>query len=176
MGLWKLLLTPVLGPLAGVWYLGSEITSIAKSVAGNVIYDKVSSLKVGSVVYCNLVNRAEHSGIYIGNNSIVHLDGSGLIEIVSPSEFLNRLGGFNLAISIFVSCKDGVAVGNSSVGRRAKSMVGKQRKYSLLMDNCHQFSSGCLTGDFENSSNFFWMLKNDVEKNLGGNEWRVWDI
>jgi len=39
--------------------------------------------KIGSVVYCDLW-MVEHSGIYIGNNRIVHLDGSGKIEIVTP--------------------------------------------------------------------------------------------
>jgi hypothetical protein len=55
-------------------------------------------------------------------------------------------------------------------------MVGSSRAYNLLLDNCHQFTSGCLSGDFENPSNFMYFLKGDAEKYLKCNEWRVWDI
>ena len=35
---------------------------------------------VGSVVYCNLSMVAEHSGIYVGDGQIVHLNGNGRME------------------------------------------------------------------------------------------------
>jgi cell wall-associated NlpC family hydrolase len=56
---------------------------------------------VGSVVYCDLALTTEHSGIYVGENQIVHLDGDGDIQIVSPDDFLARLDGFNLAMSSY---------------------------------------------------------------------------
>ena len=40
--------------------------------------------KKGSIVYCDLAFFVEHSGVYIGNNKIVHLDGSGYVEVVTP--------------------------------------------------------------------------------------------
>ncbi|MNE00608.1 hypothetical protein D3C80_930220 [compost metagenome] len=55
-------------------------------------------------------------------------------------------------------------------------MVGQTRSYNFLLDNCHQFTSGCLTGDFENSSNFLWMMKDEAKKTLSVNNWRFWDI
>lgn len=35
------------------------------------------------------------------------------------------------------------------------------------MDNCHQFSSGCITGNTENSDNFFWMLEDTLKRKVG---------
>ena len=129
--------------------------------------------EVGSVVYCDLAfGYMDHSGIYIGNNEIVHLSGNGDIEVVSPKQFID--GG--TACSIYVSCRETEAVGSRSVARRAESMIGSSRDYSFLIDNCHQFSAGCLTGDFDNSNNFLWMLKDESKKILGSNSWRYWDI
>jgi hypothetical protein len=47
--------------------------------------------------------------------------------------------------------------------------------YNLILDNCHQFTSGCLSGNFENAHNFFWMVRDETFKVLGANGWRVWD-
>jgi hypothetical protein len=105
----------------------------------------------------------------------VHLDGGGLVEEISPKEFLGRLGGFNLAMTIYVSSRNGLAVGDEEVARRAKSMIGKSRSYNFLFDNCHQFTAGCLTGNFDNTKNFVWMLKDEASKALGSQEWRAWD-
>lgn len=148
--------------------------NLAESFIDNVIRDTVYPVK-GSMVYCDLAfGNAEHSGIYIGGNKIVHLDGSGDIEIVSPKRFLDRLGGFNSAISIYVSCDGDSPVGGSTVAERAKRMIGKCRNYNVILDNCHQFTSGCMSGNFENSDNFLWMLKDTAKSEISANTWRVW--
>lgn len=150
--------------------------SFAESFVDNVIRDKVDEPAFGSVVYCDLAGGyGEHSGIYIGNDQIVHLDGSGAIEIVGPHSFLNRLGGANLAITIYASCRDTTPVGSTAAGKRAQSMVGGARDYSVIMDNCHQFTSGCITGNWENADNFLMFLKNTTYKHLGTDSWRSWD-
>jgi hypothetical protein len=128
---------------------------------------------IGSILYCDLVmGRAEHSGIYIGNNEIVHLRGTGNIEVVTPSDFIKG----TTALSIYVSCCGASAVGSNDVARRARNMIGQSRNYNFIFDNCHQFSAGCLTGNFENSCNFLWMLKEESSKKLDSNDWRQWDI
>ena len=43
----------------------------------------------GSIVSC-LLGPVDHSGVYVGNNSIIHRDGSGFIAEVSPREFIER--------------------------------------------------------------------------------------
>lgn len=128
---------------------------------------------VGSILYCDLAfGYMEHSGVYIGNNRIVHLAGRGDIEVVSPKQFVS--GG--TGVSIYVSCRDTHAVGSSIVAERALERVGQSRDYNFVMDNCHQFSAGCLTGDFDNSSNFLWMLKDESKRKLKSDTWRLWDI
>ncbi|MEJ2676599.1 MAG: hypothetical protein P8011_15675 [Acidihalobacter sp.] len=79
-------------------------------------------------------------------------------------------------MNILVSCRGASAVGSKKTADRAKSAVGKVRDYNFVLDNCHQFSAGCLTGDFDNSCNFLWMLKDETKNELGSDTWRHWDI
>lgn len=139
-----------------------------------IFEDKVYPVP-GSVVLCDLVAGEYHSGIYVGNNRIVHLEGNGDICSVSPERFLKRLGGFTGACSIFVSCgEDGEPVGNAETAERAISMAGENRDYHLLLDNCHQFTSGCITGDFDNSENFTMLLKSTSKELFGAEKWLLW--
>ncbi len=155
---------------------GKVADNLAESFVDNIIRDKVAPA-IGSILYCELVfGTAEHSGIYIGENKIVHLDGSGRVGKVSPIKFMDRLGGLNSAISIYVSCDGCSAVGSNDIAMKAKSMIGHERDYNLILNNCHQFASGCITGNFENSDNFLWMLKHTTEKSISANTWRVWDV
>lgn len=147
--------------------------NLAESFIDNVIRDKVSP-KIGSVVYCEMAfGLAEHSGIYVGNGKIVELSGDGVIRQVSGYDFMDSK--VPTARSIYVSSQNGKAIGSEKVAERALNMLGRQREYNLILDNCHQFSAGCLTGDFENANNFLWMLKHEAEKRWGKLEWRVWD-
>ena len=54
-------------------------------------------------------------------------------------------------------------------------MIGYKRNYNMVSDNCHQFTSGCLTGAFENADNALSMLKTRAENTLRADNWRVWD-
>lgn len=156
--------------------LANAAKAFAESFIDNVFRDSVTSPAPGSVLYCDLfLGQAEHSGIYVGNNQIVHLDGTGRIELVSPAVFLKRLDGNSTGSSIYVSCKAGRSVGSKEVAKRALSSVGQDRDYSLLFDNCHQFTAGCLSGEPENAHNFLWMLKMEAQRVLGADEWRVWE-
>ena len=67
-------------------------TAIACGVAKSAYktFDTKVMPKKGSVLYCDLTGSfLEHSGIYVGDNRIVHLNGKGEIEVVSPAEFLS---------------------------------------------------------------------------------------
>ena len=129
--------------------------------------------KVGSIVYCGLAaNQLEHSGIYIGDNRIVHLNRHGYIEIISPQQFIS---GITTGNEIYVSCEGEWPVGCDEVADFAESMVGIIRNYHVLVDNCHQFSAGCLMKDPENYNNFLWFLKDEAKKRLGADNWRLWD-
>ena len=129
----------------------------------------------GTPVYCNLAVEFEHTGICIGDDKIVHLNGDGKIEIVSPRQFVARLDGLNPAISIYCASRNGKALGNASIAARARSMVNRRRNYHFLFDNCHQFTCGCLSGDFENPCNFFWMVEAEISDKLGSFTWAEWN-
>lgn len=141
--------------------------------------DTVDDLVEGSVVYRDLSadqgvrfrDFVEHSGIHVGGYQIVSLSDTGEIVAESTRDFLE--GGPNRFI--WVSCRGAAAVGKRVVAKRARAMVGHERDYNMVLDNCHQFASGCLTGDFENADNFLWMLKHTAESTLRANNWRVWD-
>jgi hypothetical protein len=128
----------------------------------------------GTPVYCNLAVVAEHTGIYIGNNEIVHLSGDGNIEIVSPAEFVGRLDGLNPAVNIYFATYKGKALGNRTIADRTRAMVGSCRNYSVAFDNCHQFTCGCISGDFENPCNFFWMVEAEIRNKWDGLVWQNW--
>lgn len=128
---------------------------------------------IGSILYCDLAfGYMDHSGVYVGNNEIIHLSRNGHIESVTPKEFIS--GG--TACSIYVSCYKSVAVGSEIAAKRAKNMLGRTRNYNVILDNCHQFSVGCLTGDFDNTCNFLWTLKDRAKKELHASSWRYWNI
>ena len=149
------------------------------------VSSKINQLRTGSVsctkpvpgtpVYCNLAVAFEHTGIYIGNNQIAHLNGDGLIEAVSPGEFIGRLDGSNPAMSIYFAEYGGKSLGRSTIADRARSMISSRRDYKVLFDNCHQFTCGCISGDFENPCNYFWMVKMEIKSKFGTFSWKEWN-
>ena len=142
----------------------------------NLFRDSVSMLERGCVVYRDLWPEsspgvAAHSGIYIGGGQVVSLGRNGEIRSEGVDVFRRAEG---VACDVYVSCIDSASVGDEEVADTAKEMVGTARSYNLLLDNCHQFTSGCLTGDFENSDNFLTFVKATTSRTLGANTWRVW--
>ncbi|KKO47674.1 hypothetical protein VT06_15790 [Arsukibacterium sp. MJ3] len=125
----------------------------------------------GSVVYCDLAfGFAEHTGIYLGGGRIAHLNGNGIIESVDQHDFVKGTP----SIRIVVSARNTSAVGCGKVAERARTMLGSRRRYNFILNNCHQFTAGCLTGDVENANSFLWMVKFEAEKKLRADSWRAW--
>ncbi len=146
--------------------------NLAESFVDNVFRDKAYP-EIGSVLYCDLaLGYMEHSGIYVGDGMTASLSRDGEIKLQHPSEFVGR----STAFSIYVSCQDTEAVGSEAVAQRAMDAVGSTRGYNFILDNCHQFTAGCLTGDFDNTNNFLKFLKQEAKDALGANSWRVWDL
>lgn len=115
--------------------------------------------------------------MYIGNE-IIELDGEGKIRSVSPDKFLDS-SVYRTGTKIFIACTEtGEVLSDFEIKSRARGVLGKRREYNPILDNCHQFTSGCITGDFENSDSFFWMLVDTIEKEMNdGNNvvWIPWD-
>jgi hypothetical protein len=124
----------------------------------------------GSILYTDLFGEyAQHSGVYIGHGRIVDLNRHGEIQIVSPREFMS--GGTGTEIR--VSCIGSRAIGSREVARRAYLKVGQRRDYHMLFNNCHQFASGCLSGNYENEDSFLWMLKASTVRCLAADNWHI---
>ncbi len=151
-------------PIVPAWRMTKEFCS-------TVFMKNVKPIP-GSLLYRDLgAGWADHTGIYVGNDQIVELISNGRVRVVSPTTFL----GDGTGTCIYVSCRDECVVGSEIVAKRALSQVDGTRDYNLFLDNCHQFSSGCITGDFENADNLLWMVKHTCGEYMGANKWRIWE-
>lgn len=126
----------------------------------------------GSVVYCDLgAGFIEHSGIYIGNGRIVALERDGRIVSRTPEGFMKDTPAF----CIYVSCSGDHAVGSSEAAERAREKIGSRRNYNVATDNCHHFSYGCLSGNFESRVVMLRQLKAECSMTLDADRWCPWD-
>jgi len=147
------------------------------SFISHVFYDKVKPKK-GSIVRCSLAcDIADHTGIYIGKNKIVELNGNGKVRIVSYDKFLST-GSIRTGISIYVAC-DNNAIHLSSylIADYAKSKVGEKRSYDSIHNNCHCFVAECIKQSSA-SLTLFSELESVISKKMNYNsgiKWRVWD-
>lgn len=156
-------------------FVGKLVYSGLEALWDNYLFDNVSPI-AGSVVYCDIY-AVEHSGIALNSKEIVHLNGDGVVEVVSFKEFRNRLDGWNNAMSVYVSSykdheDDVFAIGSEEAAARAEALIGSKMDYQLFSNNCHSFTSRCLLG-VDTSTTYFHELKSQAEKVLGVNTWRV---
>lgn len=152
-------------------------TEISNLEAKLAITDLKNDIPKGALVYTDLlIGLGDHSGIYVGDGKIVALSGKGKVEVVDYDKFTGGLTTVKRNIRLPVTISKGLT-GSSLAAERALSKVGDQGDYNLLLDNCHQFCSGCYTGDFQNNDNFLWMLKDTVRKSLKEpfTVWLQWD-
>lgn len=153
-----------------------KVEKFIKKVKGEEIIEKVLPI-AGCIVYCDL-GSFEHTGIYIGGNRIIELDGGGRIRTVSPGTFLDS-SLYRTSTKIYIACDNkGKVLYNPQIADRAVQMVGKSRNYNLIMDNCHQFTCGCIIDDFENSNNFFTFVEHTISTELNNGDhikWLPWD-
>lgn len=155
--------------------------------------DKVVPVQ-GSVLYCDLWIAVEHSGIYVGEGKISNIVVDGLAESTvgrsSPQSFTSKS---TLGRKIYVSCNSDGAVGRGVVARGADAHVGERAFYGLVIKNCHQFSTKCVSyADRVDDDNSLWdglmsrmpgetweptlgILKETARKKLGATKWRLWD-
>lgn len=127
----------------------------------------------GTVFYCEMAGgAADHSGVYVGGGHIVELKGTGDIQKVELEEFMDVPG---FPVNVYMPCRDGKCVGLEDAAGRAENRVGRHIDYNLVLNNCHKFTCGCVTGDFNNSNTLLRLMRPAVESALGANEWRALD-
>jgi hypothetical protein len=154
------------------------IAGVVKTVYSGLFEERVNP-QIGSIVHCDIVpGFANHSGIYVGNNRIICLSSEGEVVEVHYSDFYPSLYGAEEILSpcIWVSCCGENPVGSSSAVERARAKLNSYRDYHFIMENCHQFCSGCLSGDFENSSVLLSFLETDCKEHIGFDNWRIWSF
>jgi len=147
------------------------------SLICHAIHDHVTPKK-GSILRCELAcGLADHTGVYIGYDQIVELNGSGKIKTVSYGQFLSS-SSIKTGISIYVACdKDAIPLSDSSIANYAKSKVGQKVNYDSASNNCHGFTSECIMQS-NASSVLFHELESVISKEMNYNDdikWRVWD-
>lgn len=105
----------------------------------------------GAIVCCYVFGVIEHTGIWLGDDTLIELHGSGLIRAVSTNRFLaGRTGN-----EIFLACnhKHQVLV-DEAILANAQAQLFNYRDYDVFDNNCHRFVWSCLTGSEESLSSF----------------------
>lgn len=148
----------------------------------------------GSVLYCDLWVAVEHSGIYVGEGRISNIVVDGVAQSTvmfdGPSGFTSKS---TLGRKIYVSCDRHGSVGSERVGAGAASHVGEKGFYGLVIKNCHEFSTKCVSyanGEAASSDILARLtdivlpesweptlraLKDTARDKLGASKWRLWD-
>ncbi len=199
-GFWKKVLKVV-----GIGTIAAGAFAILKPPATTIIRKTISDFipgdpKPGTVLYRDLfTGYAEHSGIYVGGGErcIVELQRDektrhSIIRLVSPEEFVEH--GVGMTGTIFVSARDGDAVGSQEVANVARSVLNEDLdSYSLIVNNCHMFAFSCLkaaeshekfsVAKMQELTSSHWLhqemtldnLRNTARDVLGADSWLKWN-
>ncbi|MCM3116307.1 hypothetical protein M3610_13460 [Neobacillus sp. MER 74] len=126
-------------------------------------------LKKGAVVWCDLgFGVCEHTGVYLGNGLIMEFAGykKGLIRPVDFKGF-TRYGHFRSGTAIYAitDSKGNVLADETFADRAWRELLypSKNRRYNLLTENCHMFTAGCITGDFDNGCIGFTLVEMEMQ-------------
>lgn len=113
----------------------------------------------GAVVCCEVYNVLDHTGIWI-EDSIVELNGNGLIRAITPERFIGERSGDK----IFIACdENNEPLVTTGTAQRAISHIYEYRDYDLLKNNCHRFVWETVTGQ-KAAINYFTDLNQNLSK------------
>jgi len=106
---------------------------------------------LGAVVCCGIGGVLEHTGIWIGDNTIIELDGKGLIKPLSSERFTAERSGKQ----IFIAC-DSTAkpLADEHIAKQAINQIYQYRDYHMISNNCHQFIWQCFQPNNDTTSTF----------------------
>ncbi|QYJ87531.1 lecithin retinol acyltransferase family protein [Shewanella mesophila] len=105
----------------------------------------------GAVICCFVFGVIEHTGIWLGEDALVELHGSGLVRPISSKRFLAGRTGSR----IFQACDhQHRALIAPKVLSRAEQAIYQYRNYDLFDNNCHRFVWSCITGEELSISSF----------------------
>ena len=92
---------------------------------------------------------AWHSGIYVGDDRVVELQGTGIVEQVSLKIF-NQVPRITDPICEVLCNKNGVPCYLSNWAKNANLAQKKSIKYGYFSNNCHRFTISCILGNNDN--------------------------
>ncbi|NMP17923.1 hypothetical protein [Thalassotalea sp. Y01] len=114
-------------------------------------------VKPGALICCGLGGVLDHTGIWVDDDTIVELHGSGLIKAISPQRFLQERSGSE----IFVACDSkGNALADTITAERATNKIFEYQDYHLIKNNCHRFAWYCISGLRDDVTTFHQLNKN----------------
>jgi hypothetical protein len=117
------------------------------------VFDTVQQVKpqVGAIVCCGIAGVLDHTGIWLGDDTIVELDGNGLIKPISSKRFIEERSGKQ----IFIAC-DSLAqpLISEPVAARAARQLFQSVDYHMVDNNCHQFVWQCFTKSAQSVTTF----------------------
>lgn len=121
-------------------------------------------LPVGSILKVDLKLNADHSGIYLGYGNVAELDGSGKIMVRHLDDFLKGDRSWRCGQKIYAAydSRNRKFLAEDQIALRAIESLCQIRDYDVTKENCHKFSTGCITGNFDNDVTFL----NDLEGNV----------
>jgi hypothetical protein len=129
--------------------------------------------KIGSLLAVGLgFGVIEHTGIYIGDCYVIEQHGDDALKKVTLNEFMDGNGKFyarGLNIGIQIACDSlGKPLAKKSIAKNAKRMYKdyerRTREYSIVFNNCHQFSWECIEPKSEERVVLFTALEEYVAK------------
>ena len=107
--------------------------------------------KIGSLVCCGIGGLLEHTGIWVGENTIIELDGNGLIKPISVQRFTKERSGNN----IFIACDSkATPIADDVAASRAQNKIFQCLDYHMVDNNCHQFIWQCFKPHDKDLSTF----------------------
>ncbi|WP_192021449.1 hypothetical protein [Shewanella sp. WPAGA9] len=98
----------------------------------------------GAIVCCFVFGVIEHTGIWVGDDHLVELHGSGLIRVISAKRFLQGRTGsciFQAGNHLHQPLVAPKALA------RAEQAIYQYRDYDLFTNNCHRFVWSCISGE-----------------------------
>lgn len=96
--------------------------------------------KVGAIVCCGIGGIFDHTGIWVDDDTIIEMDGQGLIKPVSSKRFTAQRSGKN----IFIACDSkAIPLASEDAARRAVEQIFQHKEYDIFANNCHQFIWQC---------------------------------
>jgi hypothetical protein len=117
------------------------------------MFDTETTVKpiVGAIVCCGIGGILDHTGIWVDEDTIVEMDGQGLIKPISSRRFTEQRSGKN----IFIACDSKANPLISEVAaQRALEQIFLSQQYDMINNNCHQFLWQCFKPGDTNLTTF----------------------